>query len=191
MLEILTVMPQLKQTKPGKQSVCTVFALVSQRALSIWWKIPLWISRYFRCQMEQHFLLFPEKRFIEIFANFLLELWNFLFDFTFFPEFPIFSIEQSPSGNSTTSGFFGNQEISLPFVPVWKFRNFWLNGERPKVLRLNLTRFLSFYSSFVLLIMVVFHVVFQSTLFTERLVAASDLALVLVMINLNNQFFGS
>lgn len=125
MLEILTVMPQLKQTKPGKQSVCTVFALVSQRALSIWWKIPLWISRYFRCQMEQHFLLFPEKRFIEIFANFLLGLWKFLFDFTFFPEFPIFSIEQSP---------------------FWKFYNFWIfwkPGNFPTICaRLEISEFL-------------------------------------------------
>ena len=119
-------------------------------------------------------------------------------------------------GYSTISRLSGNQEISEPIVlfpcplcPFPNFRNFWLNGKRPKVMCLNLTkpifaaakfqpeshvnhtRFLSFHRSFVLLIMVVFHVVFQSTLFTERLVAARDLALVLVMINLDNQFFGS
>ena len=119
-------------------------------------------------------------------------------------------------GYSTISRFSGNLEISEPIVsfpyhlrPFRNFRYFWLNGKRPKVMCLNPTtpifaaakfqpeshvnhtRFLSFHCSFVLLVMVVFHVVFQSTLFTERLVAARDLALVLVMINLDNQFFGS
>ena len=67
---------------------------------------------------------------------------KFLFHLGFILEFPGFSVEWFAFGNKTISVFSGTFPRNFPYhlSPFRKFRNFWSNGKRPCLHRIEIQK---------------------------------------------------